>query len=78
MHVFSYFCPHGFGYGTSMIMDAEGRRDPFQALYTHMEKAPTVVIYDFACSLAEYCKNREFEFFMFTLYVVLKYVLTVR
>jgi hypothetical protein len=61
--IFSWFCPHGFGYGTSIIKAAEGRRDPFQSLYTHCEVAPRVIIYDFACSLSEFAKNSEFVFF---------------
>jgi hypothetical protein len=68
--VFTFFCPHGFSYGTTLVMDHEGRRDPFQCLYTHMESAPAVIIYDFACQLAEYCRNREPAFFANTRCVV--------
>ena len=32
-------------------------------MYTHMEEAPKVVFYDYACNLNEYVKNRESGFF---------------
>jgi hypothetical protein len=66
--IFSFFCPHGYSYGSTIILDHEGRRDPFQCLYTHMPSAPAVIIYDFACSLSEYCLNRESSFFANTRY----------
>ena len=42
---------------------AEGRKDPFQAMYSFMPEAPETTVYDFACSLAEYCLSREPTFF---------------
>lgn len=69
--IFNWFCPHGFGYGTSLIMNAEGRKDAMHALYTHCERPPRVVIYDFACQLEEYSRNREPDFFADTQYVLL-------
>jgi hypothetical protein len=67
--IFNWFCPHGYGYGTSIIKHAEGRKDAMLALYTHCEVPPQVVIYDFACQLEEYCRNREPTFFLGVLYV---------
>ena len=62
--IFNWFCPHGYGYGTSIIKHAEGRKDAMLALYTHCEVPPQVIIYDFACQLEEYCRNREPTFFL--------------
>jgi p-aminobenzoyl-glutamate transporter AbgT len=64
---FLFFCLHGFGYGTMLIKQAEGRRDPLSALYTHMPVAPAFLIYDFGCALFEYCMNYEPYFFMSTM-----------
>jgi hypothetical protein len=69
VHFTSFFCPHGFSYGTSIIKHAEGRKDPFQALYTHLDKAPRNLVYDFACGFAEYALNREPAFFRSTRYL---------
>ena len=52
-------------------MNAEGRKDAMHALYTHCERPPRVVIYDFACQLEEYSRNREPDFFADTQYVLL-------
>ena len=59
----SFFCPHGFSFGTTIIPEHEGRKDPFYCLYTHMKVAPKVIVYDFACQLSEYVRNREGQFF---------------
>jgi hypothetical protein len=61
--IFNWFCPHGFGYGTSLIYQAERRKDAMLSLYTHCERPPRVIIYDFACQLEEYARNREPDFF---------------
>lgn len=66
--IFTFFCPHGYSYGSTLILEHEGRRDPFQCLYTHMASAPAVIIYDFACQLSEYVRNREPAFFANTRY----------
>ena len=59
-YLFLWFCPvHGHCYGFHVIPESEGRKDPAASLYTHLENAPDLVLYDFACSLSEYCKNRE-------------------
>ena len=63
-HCFLWFCPiHGHAYGFHIIHSSEGRKDPFASLYKYMPKAPNHVFYDFACSLSEYCLNREPQFF---------------
>jgi hypothetical protein len=54
-------------------MDHEGRRDPFQSLYTHMRQPPKVIFYDFACQLSEYCRNREPSFFANTRFFMDKF-----
>ena len=66
--IFNWFCPHGFGYGTSIITNAEGRKDAMLSLYTHCESAPKVVVYDFVCQLEEDCRNRVPAFFAETRY----------
>lgn len=67
--IFSWFCRHGVCYGFYIIPDAEGRNEAFSFLIKHFETPPEVVIYDFACSLQEYCLNREPEFFKNTKFV---------
>ena len=63
-YMFLFFCPyHGHCYGFHLIDGGEGRKDPFSAMYKYMEEPPEELFYDFACSLQEYCLNREPEFF---------------
>jgi Kyakuja-Dileera-Zisupton transposase len=63
-HTLLWFCPiHGHCYGFHVINGSEGRKDPFASLVKYMPVAPDEVFYDFACSLSEYCLNREPEFF---------------
>ena len=63
-YVFLWFCPdHQHCYGFHIINNAEGRKDPFCALYKYMEEPPHEVFYDFACSLMEYSLNREPSYF---------------
>jgi hypothetical protein len=63
-YTFFWFCPiHGHCYGFHAINGPEGRKDPFASLYKYMPVAPEEIFYDFACSLSEYCLNREPEFF---------------
>ena len=57
--------------GTGIIPEAEGRRDPFLAVFCHMDLAPASITYDFACSLFEYIMNREALLFLNTRYVTL-------
>lgn len=61
--LFSFFCPCGFSYGTAIIKHHEGRVHPFNCLYTHAERPPDIIIYDFSCQLMEYCLSREPGFF---------------
>ncbi|XP_065653453.1 uncharacterized protein LOC136080565 isoform X2 [Hydra vulgaris] len=62
--LFLWFCPmHGHCYGFHIIPGSEGRKDPHASLYTHCEIAPKNIFYDFACSLSEFCHNRESGFF---------------
>jgi len=64
------WCTHSISYGFHCLPVAEGRNDVFSALYTHWEKAPEIVVYDFACALEPYCMLREPEFFQDTLFVI--------
>jgi len=64
------WCLHSICLGFHCIPSAEGRNDVFSALYTRWEKAPDVVVYDFACALQPYCMLREADFFSRTLFVV--------
>lgn len=62
--LFLWFCPlHGHCFGFHIIPESEGRKDPAASLYLFKEQAPEVVIYDFACSLDEYVRNRESGYF---------------
>ena len=63
-YLFLWFCPrHGHCYGFHIIPGVEDRKDPAASLYTHIEKAPDVITYDFCCGLSEYVHNREIGFF---------------
>jgi Kyakuja-Dileera-Zisupton transposase len=64
------WCPHLICLGFHKIPKAEGRNDVFSALYVYFEKAPEVVIYDFACQLGAYSMSREPEFFKDTCFVI--------
>ena len=63
-YMFLFFCPiHGHCYGFHLVDGAEGRKDPFSALYKYKPNAPKECFYDFACQLNEYALNREPAFF---------------
>lgn len=64
------WCSHSVCYGFHCIPASEGRNDVFSAIYTRWEKAPRVIIYDFACALQPYCMTREADFFKETLFVI--------
>lgn len=64
------WCTHLVCIGSHKMSEAEGRDDLFSALLCYFDTAPSVVIYDFACQLAPYCRNREPEFFKDTLFVI--------
>lgn len=61
--VFTWFCKHGICYAFFIIPDAEGRNEAFSFMIRFFARAPKLIVYDFACSLQEYCLNREPEFF---------------
>ena len=59
-YLFCWFCPnHGHCYGFHIIDGSEGRKDAAHSIYSYKKTAPAVVLYDFACSMEEYCLNRE-------------------
>ena len=63
-YILLWFCPlHGHSYGSHLIDGAEGRKDPFCSLVKYMPDMPDELFYDFACSLSEYCLNREPDLF---------------
>ena len=68
--IMAIWCPHLICLGFHKIPQAEGRNDVFSALYVYFEKAPEVVIYDFACQLGAYSMSREPEFFKDTCFAI--------
>lgn len=64
------WCTHSVCYGFHCIPKSEGRNDVFSAIITHWEKAPRIVVYDFACALGPYCMTREPDFFADTLFLI--------
>ena len=68
--IMAAWCTHSICYGFHCIPQSEGRNDVFSAIYTRWEKAPEVIVYDFACALQPYCMAREPEFFADTLFVI--------
>jgi hypothetical protein len=66
--IMALWCPHLVCVGWHKMPTAEGRNDVFSALFKYWEKAPTVVVYDFACQLQPYCMSREPDFFKDTLF----------
>jgi len=68
--VFAIWCPHLICVGWHCIPRGEGRNDAFSALFTRWKKAPSVVIYDFACALGPYAMLREPEFFKDTRFLI--------
>jgi hypothetical protein len=68
--IFTWFCKHGVCYGFYVIPGAEGRNDAFSFLYKYFKRAPRVVVYDFACSLQDYCLNRQPEHFKHTSFLI--------
>ena len=62
--LFLWLCPlHGHCYGDHIVNGSEGRIDPDCSLYDHLEVAPEIIYYEFACNLEEYCMNREAGYF---------------
>ncbi|KAF6751175.1 hypothetical protein DFP72DRAFT_1138264 [Ephemerocybe angulata] len=64
------WCSHSICYGFHCIPSSEGRDDVFSAMVTRWPKAPTRVIYDFACALGPYCMLREPMFFAETNFAI--------
>jgi hypothetical protein len=64
------WCTHSIAYGFHCIPSAEGRNDVFSAMMTRWQKAPKLVVYDFACSLGPYCLTREPKFWDETRFVI--------
>ena len=64
------WCPHLICLSFHKIPCAEGQNDIFSTLYVYFEKAPEVVIYNFACQLSAYSMSRELEFFKDTCFVI--------
>ena len=63
-YIFLWFCPkHGHCYGFHTIPESEGRKNTHASLYTHLEKPPRELFYDFAWGLSEYCHIRESGYF---------------
>ena len=56
--------------GTGIIPSAEGRRDPALGIYLHTEAPPDKLFYDFACSLSDYCFNREPSYWRYCRYAM--------
>lgn len=71
--VFSCLCSHGICYASFIIKDAEGRNEPFTFMTCYLREAPKIVVYDFACSLMDYCLNRAPNFFKDTKFLVDKF-----
>ena len=49
----SYLClcfypQHGHWFGYHIITESEGRKNAATSLYTHLEVAPEIILYDFA------------------------------
>ncbi|KAK4694754.1 hypothetical protein P7C70_g8682, partial [Phenoliferia sp. Uapishka_3] len=68
--VLALWCTHGYCLGWHAIPFGEGRNDVFAAIFSHWNEAPWVIIYDFACSLAPYSLNREYDFYKNTLFAI--------
>ena len=58
-----FWLQNGHCYGFHVIPGAEGRKDPAASLYTHIEKASDVIMYDFCSGLSEYVHNKQSGFF---------------
>ena len=71
--IFTCMCEHGIAYASWVIKTSEGRDDPFTFLTCFLKEAPSVVVYDFACGLMDYCLNRAPEYFKHCRFVVDKF-----
>ena len=68
--IFTVYCPHSVCYGFEMLTECESPCHPFQIFKTRFSKPPGMIIYDNACSLHQYCLNREPIFFQNTTFYV--------
>lgn len=68
--IMAIWCTHIISYGFHCIPIGEGRNDVFSAIYTRWPKAPSYIIYDFACALEPYCLTREPIFFGDTVFAI--------
>ncbi|KIK57522.1 hypothetical protein GYMLUDRAFT_172718, partial [Collybiopsis luxurians FD-317 M1] len=68
--IMACWCTHSICYGFHCIPVAEGQNDVFSAMITRWPKAPSRVVYDFACALGPYCWTREPEFFADTQFII--------
>ena len=64
------FCPHGVCYGFEVMSTNESLYHPFHILRSRFKAPPSLVIYDNACKLHQYCLNREPAFFEHTQFAV--------
>ncbi|GAQ77639.1 hypothetical protein KFL_000010870 [Klebsormidium nitens] len=57
---FVFCCPHRVIYGFHVMLRGESPRDAFAVLYTRIarENLPSVLVYDNACALRNYCMRR--------------------
>lgn len=68
--IFTLFCEHGICYSFFILPKAEGRNELYSWMVSYLERAPEVVVYDFACSAHKYCTLRAPGFFKDTTWVV--------
>ena len=68
--VLGLWCIHGHSQGFHILKACEGRNDVFSSIYCYFERAPEVIVYDFACSLSSYAMVREPGFFGSTRFLI--------
>ena len=61
---------HWVALGFHVLPKAEGKNDPFSAVYCHWKVAPKIMSGDFNCLLQPYAMKREPKFFEKTVFVV--------
>ena len=69
--VFLWWCLDcSLNVGFTVLDSAESAHHAFATLRTRFDKPPSIVVYDNACNLSEYCLNRDPFFFSDTLFLV--------
>lgn len=68
--IFTLFCNHGVCYGFEVMKYHESPNVPFTILRSRCKEAPSLVVYDNACNLHQYCINRDPDFFKNTAFRV--------